>query len=328
MKKAILYAIIFVLGIAAGVSQATSGVVPERSLNIPKTAGTLPVLRIDVLHTDGQVYSMDLEEYVKGVVASEMPSSFSLEALKAQAVLARTYAVRRMRILAGTPSVSGADLTSDPKKDQAWNPESVIKERMGPLNVWLYWPKIERAVEETKGQILTYQGAPCEVVYHSTCGGKTEAAKDVWGKDVPYLQSVVCGYCERSPYFQPQRVVLSKERVSELLAAAGLAVPAAKVGTESGFRITSLSPTGRIKTVSAGGATLSGLEFRAALNLKSQIISWTIKGDNVVFTVRGYGHGVGMCQYGADGMARQGKNYIEILTYYYPGTQVRPMFEE
>jgi stage II sporulation protein D len=321
--KRFLYVLLFALGIYLGLPAPTSPALPT-----PQT-GADPILKITVYHAaKGVVVGMDLEEYVKGVVASEMPASFDLEALKAQAILARTYASRKMRILGGTPSRQDADVTSDHAKDQAWAPQEEIKERWGPVSYWLNWPKIERAVDETRGLILTYDGAPAEVVFHSTCGGKTEAAGDVWTKHLPYLQSVACNFCQHSPYSKPETVTIPLSKVSSALGSLGVACPVSTLAGSGFPSVSEVSPTGRIKKVTVAGEEIRGLEFRMALGLRSTNLSWSIRGNNAVFQVRGYGHGVGMCQYGADGMAKQGRNCAEILSYYFPGTKAVPIFEE
>lgn len=329
MKKAFFF-LLFLFGLLAGLSSSSSTPV---GIELPKTPGPAagyPLLRIDVFYEpENKVISMDLEDYVKHVVASEMPASFHPEALKAQAVIARTYALRKMQIFGGTPSLPGkADVTSNPAKDQAWNPEHVLKERWGVIGWWLNWPKIEKAVRETQGMILTYKGLPAESVYHSTCGGTTEAARDVWGKDIDYLQSVTCNYCVSSPHYKPTQVVLSSTQISNSMGTLGISVPASRVSQKGVIAVTSLSPTGRVKQISVDGKTVRGLEFRSALNLKSTKFTWSVQGDNVVFQVAGYGHAVGLCQYGADGAARAGMDFLEILADYYPGTQVAHIFEE
>lgn len=288
-----------------------------------------PLLKIDVYYVPEQkVISMDLETYVKGVVASEMPASFHPEALKAMAVAARTYAVRKMRIFGGSPSRPDADVTSDPKIDQAWAPVEVLRQRWGPILFLINWARIEKACEETRGLILMYGGLPAEAVYHSTCGGQTEAARDVWGRDVPYLQSVTCTFCQHSPYSKYQQVVVSKSTLSDKLSASGISVPVWAMTDSSFMSVTRVSPTGRIKELSIWGQSIKGTDFRNLLGLRSTLLTWSIKGDSVVFQVKGYGHGVGMCQYGADGMGRQGKSFKEILAFYYPGTRLAGIFEE
>lgn len=323
--RRILYFLLFVLGVYLGLP----GPRPQGPVFPTRPQGDDPILRIDVYYAEkGTVVRLDLEEYVKGVVACEMPASAGLEALKAQAVLARTYASRKMRILGGSPTRQDADVTSDYRQDQAWAPVEVLKERWGAVGWWLNWPKIERAVEETRGLILTYNASPAEVVFHSTCGGRTEAAKDVWIKDVPYLQSIPCDFCSHSPYYNPQTVTISLSQVSSALGSLGVSVPVSTLAS-GGFPVVSqVSPTGRIKEVLVGGERIRGLEFRMALGLRSTNLSWTIRGNNAVFQVKGYGHGVGMCQYGADGMAKQGRDYSEILSYYFPGTKITAIFEE
>lgn len=292
--------------------------------------GTDPFLNIDIYHVaTGTVLKVGLEEYVKGVVASEMPASAGIEALKAQAIAARTVAVRKMRVLGGTPSREDADVTSDHNVDQAWNPESVIRQKWGPVAFWLNWPKIVKACEETQGLILTYRGLPCEAVYHSTCAGSTEASKDVWVKDLPYLSSVPCSFCSDSPYFRPETVSIPIAAVSASLGETGVSVPVSTVRAGNGIVVSQVSPTGRVQQVLVNGEPMRGLEFRQALGLKStRLLNLSVKGDSVVFQVKGYGHGVGMCQYGAMGMAKQNRTYHEILSHYYPGTRVAAIFEE
>lgn len=325
--KRLFYFLLFVLGVYLGYPGTTPGPYQVQ-------AGTSrladPLLRIDVYYAEtGQVLRLDLEEYLKGVVSSEMPATFSPEALKAQAVVARTNAVRKMKVLGGAPSLpeKGADVSSDYRVDQAWAPTEVLRNRWGAIAFWLNWPKIEKAVEETTGIILMYDGSPCEAVFHSTCAGHTEAARDVWVGDVSYLRSVQCSFCQHSPYYKAQTVTVSLSQVSTSLAGLGAAVPASRI-TAGTIGVAQVSPTGRIKQVVVNGETIRGLEFRMALGLRSTLLSWSVKGQNAIFQVRGYGHGVGMCQYGADGMGRQGRTFKEILSYYYPGTQLAGIFEE
>lgn len=327
MKK-LIFLLLFLAGVVLGINAKTSAgdsiVFP-----LPRTSNAEPFLRIDVYYVpQGKVISLDLEEYVKGVVASEMPPTFHEEALKAQAIVARTYAVRKMRIFGGTPSRPDADVVSDHNVDQAWAPESEIKRKWGPFVAWRYWAKVTRAVEATRGLILTYDGLPAEAVYHSTSAGPTESAIDVWGRDVPYLRSVPCDWCTHSPYYRPETVKIPVNQVLARLQNAGLAVPAAALTARDAITPVAVSPTGRVKEVAVSGASMRGIEFRQALGLRSTKISWYVSGSDVVFTVRGYGHGVGMCQYGADGLARTGKTYLDILGHYYPGTRVVYIFEE
>lgn len=323
--KRVTCLLLFILGIYLGIPAAT----PTQ----PQTAKTGfpdPLLRVDVYYaaTD-EVLRMDLEEYIKGVVASEMPASFELEALKAQAVVARTNAVRKIQVLGGTPSLpeKGADVSSDYKVDQAWTPTDTLRKQWGPIAFWLNWPKIEKAVEETRGVILMYDGVPCEAVFHSTCAGHTEAARDVWVGDVHYLQSVECPFCADSPYAKAETVTMPLSQVSSSLASLGVSIPASSI-SGSTVSVSQVSEKGRVKQVTVNGQAIRGLEFRMALGLRSTLLSWTVKGQNAVFQVRGYGHGVGMCQYGANGMAEQGRTFEEILSYYYTDTYTAGIFDE
>ena len=323
----LFYIALFVLGIYVGLigSAVPPYQVPARAAN-PRPGDPILVIRVYYV-PQGKVLSMDLEEYVKGVVASEMPAGAGVEALKAQAVVARTNAVRKMRILGGTPSRVDADVSSDYKVDQAWNPTEALRDRWGAVSFWLNWNRIEKACEETRGMFLIYGSTPCEAVFHSTCGGRTEAARDVWGRDVPYLQSVACSFCQHSPYYKPQTVTIPLTQVSASLAQLGVSVAVSRI-TGSTIGVSQVSPTGRVKEVIVDGQRIRGLEFRMALNMRSTLMSWSVRGNNLTFQVRGYGHGAGMCQYGADGMARQGRTFQEILSYYYPGTRMAGIFDE
>lgn len=324
-----LYLLLFIIGIYFGVSGRTQAP-PQNEPTFPMPLSfSNPILKIDVYYHDKDtVVSLDLEEYVKGVVGAEMPASFNIEALKAQAILARTYAVRKMKVLGGTPSRTDADLSSDHTKDQAWAPVNVIKQKLGIIGSWLHWPKIEKAVEETAGLILTYQGSVCEALYHSTCGGQTEAASDVWGKDVPYLKSVTCNYCQASPYYKESVVNMTANQISAALGNIGLSLPVSKVPEQGAIVVSQVSQTGRVKELLVNGEKIRGVEFRAALGLRSAKFTWHSSGNNIQFRVKGYGHGVGLCQYGADGMAKDGRNCLEILSYYYPDTSATRIFEE
>lgn len=170
----------------------------------PRAEGGTGILvrlhRVDQRRT----YIMDLEEYLKGVVAAEMPAAFHPEALKAQAVAARTVTVRRLLRYGGKGSKydPSADFSDDPVEGQAWLSQRDLRRRWGWRAYSANWAKVSRAVEETKGLILTYQGRPIDAVYHSTSGPRTEAAQDVWGRAVPYLQSVACPYDRHSPRYR------------------------------------------------------------------------------------------------------------------------------
>ncbi|KXG76270.1 stage II sporulation protein D [Thermotalea metallivorans] len=278
------------------------------------------------VHETKNIVAIDLEEYVKGVVAGEMPAAFELEALKAQAVAARSYAVARMNQFkeGGQPAHPGAELC-DGVHCQVWL--SKDKLRQIKTKYWMrdYWPKIEKAVEETKGLILTYQGKPVDQpLFHSTSGGRTENSEDVFAAFVPYLRSVESPYEEKAPHLTDVQVIpvasfinkfKSKYKDSDLQEA----------NIKSAFKILERSTGGRILKMQVGNKIVSGREMRELLGLRSANFKMTIDNKNLEITTFGYGHGVGMSQWGANGMAENGHTFEEILKHYYVGTKIMRM---
>lgn len=271
----------------------------------------------------GQVRAIPLEEYLAGVVAAEMPANFEPEALKAQTIAARTYALKKKELSGQTPNNSHpqADVCTDPNHCQAWTNLDSMRQQWGPIRYWFFRQKIETAISATKGMVLTYQGQLIDPVFHSTCGGYTENAADVWHFDLPYLKSVPCAGDRSAPRYRSTASFTLAELGSRL----GVnleALPATSgTGTEW-LRVTDYSDSGRIKTLAIGAQTMSGADFRRLLGLNSTNFNWLLEQDRIVFTVTGYGHGVGMCQYGANSMAKQGKTCREILSHYYTGIVV------
>lgn len=255
---------------------------------------------ISLLQEDGTVSQVELEAYVLGVVAGEMPAEFEIEALKAQAVLARTYALKRSTAVDKHPQ---GTLCTESSCCQAYCPE---EKRDMPLD------KIQEAVSTTEGQVLTYSNALIEATYFSCSGGYTEDAAAVWGTDVPYLQAVASPGEEKSAHFVTTTKMSTKEFCSRLgvdLSQGGIGQPVYTDG-------------GGIETVTIGGKEFTGVQLRQLLGVKSTALKMSIVADQVVITAKGYGHRVGMSQYGADAMAVSGSTYEQILAYYYPGTQL------
>jgi stage II sporulation protein D len=279
------------------------------------------------LHDQGQTVKMNLEEYVKGVVAAEMPAEFDLEALKAQAVAARTYAARHMRMYGGTgfPQYADADISTDPKVGQAWSSEQALKDKWGDIYYKRYWVKISRAVEETKGVVLIYDGEMINALFHSTSGGKTEDPAEVWGQRIPYLKSIDCPWDQNSPRYKGQKEFKISDLEGILGQDAGV-ITAAKNGKSDLAQVVERTSSGRIKKVRIGSKVFDGTIVRERLGLYSTNFSWTINGDKVQFETLGYGHGVGMSQYGANGMAKEGKDFREILQYFYQGVQLANVY--
>lgn len=270
-----------------------------------------------------QVTSLPLEDYITGVVAAEMPANFELEALKAQAIAARTYALKKMRAAEGRGNLTHpeADVCTDFNHCQAWSSEAERREKWGTLKYYQYNAKIKRAVDQTQGLVLVYNGELIDPVYHSTCGGRTENARDVWNYDIPYLISVECPWDKDSPRFKEQLKLSLGELESRLQMK--VTVPAAKSGAKKNLiSISEQSPTGRAKTVLIGDKSMAATELRSRLGLRSTRFTVEQQGGELIFNTIGNGHGVGLCQYGANGLAKQGKDCLTILQYYYQGTTV------
>jgi len=262
---------------------------------------------------------LGLEEYVAGVVAAEMPLSFPLEALKAQAVAARSYAVRRMRLFGGKgcPDHPRADACGDFRRGQAWISREEMRRRWGWTFPFRWW-RLERAVRETRGLVLVHSGEVAEALYHAHAGGRTEAAEEVFGKPVPYLVSVP------SPG-EGGKWELTRVKFSSSEFARRLGLTSGEAGR---VEVVARSPSGRVLRIRVGSREFSGREVREKLGLPSTLFTVERRGDGVIFSVRGYGHGVGMSQYGAAALARKGNDFRAILGHYYPDTRVRPLFFE
>ncbi|MCL5290633.1 MAG: stage II sporulation protein D [Eubacteriales bacterium] len=279
-------------------------------------------------HADGKIYKLPLEEYLVGVVAAEMPAAFPLDALKAQAVAARTYIVKRLSVGVENPAHPGADICDDCRHGQAWVSREELKERWGAIEYYKYYYKVKKAVDETAGQVITYKGELVDPVYHSSCGGRgTENSGDVWQVNLPYLRAVPCPYCA-----DPEPV----RRVSFTLADVGRALGADPAGRPGGVSravsdtardigVIEKTSTGRPKTVRAGESVVPAVTVRERLGLRSTDFTVQVEGGGITFTTTGYGHAVGMCQYGAKGMAEHGYGCRTIIGHYYSGAEITNM---
>ena len=276
------------------------------------------------LHEENRTVEMSLEEYVKGVVAAEMPAEFEIEALKAQAVAARTYAAKNMALFGGGGLADNpnADVSTDPRQGQAWSSNAQLRNRWGAFNYERYWGKVSRAVDETRGLIVVYKGEPINAVFHSTSGERTASAKEVWGFDYPYLQSVVCTWDKKSPRYSDSKEYTLTELEQRLGPEAGV-VAAAQGGSSTVGQIIDRTESGRVDKIRLGSKSFSGIDLRQKLELRSANFTVDFKGDKAIFKTTGYGHGVGLCQYGANGMAKEGLDFRRILTYYYTGVGIK-----
>ncbi len=267
---------------------------------------------------------MDIEVYIKGVVAQEMPALFSMEALKAQAVAARTYTRRRMRDYGGSGCNKNpqADVCTESSHCQAWISEEDLKKRWGS-SFSRYNKLIVTSVEETKSLIMKHKGQVIDAVYSSTCGGKTASAAEVWGNHFDYLRSVHCDTESHSPHHYRKKDI----KLEDLAAKVKVNLEGTEVSINGKTLIDiTKTETGRAKEIKLGGKSFTGKEFRALLNLPSNYIETKV--GTIPIITRGFGHGVGMCQYGADGMGKEGRTYQDILKHYYQGITLDTLDEE
>ena len=261
-----------------------------------------------VRQPDGSVLQMDMDTYLVGVVLAEMPAAFETEALKAQSVVARTYT--RKAYTTGGKHGDGSVCT-DSTCCQAYRSEKDFLEHGGTSEDL---QKVRNAVLSTSGFVLMYADTLIEATYFSCSGGSTEDAQAVWGTDYPYLQAVSSPGEEDALYYC-DTVVFSREEFLEKLD-----LPAEN-SEQLWFSDISYTDGGGVDSLSVCGKTFRGTEFRKLLGLRSTSISIEISEETVILTTRGFGHRVGMSQYGADAMAAAGSGWREILSHYYSGTE-------
>ena len=271
------------------------------------------------IKNEDKVLEMNESQYLKEVVAAEMPASFELEALKAQAVAARSYLRSRQnayKVSGAPPEHKGADMCTDPTHCKAWISEEKRRESWG-ADADENWDKIKRAVEETKGEVITYNGEVISAVFHSTSSGRTESSKDVWGGDRPYLVGVESKGDELSPKYKSEKEMsLDEFKKTAKANIEGVDFEKGVIGDIA------RSEAGGILTIEIGGVSVKGTVFRKIYDLRSTNVQVKIDGGRVFFDVTGFGHGVGMSQYGANYLAAQGKSYIDILKTYYTGVEI------
>ena len=276
---------------------------------------------IKVLHKEGgQIEELPLDEYLYGVVSAEMPANYEMEALKAQAVTARTYTIYQM--INNKKKHDKADVCDDSTCCQAWISKEKRMEKWGKEDGEYNWNKIVSAVNSTAGKIVTYNNEVINAFFHSNSGGKTELASNVWigGKDFPYLQSVETMGEEAYSQYSSEVNISRKELLEKLKKE----YPDIKLNFEESenIKILSYTQSGRVKTVKFGNTEIAGTIVRSLIGLKSTNFTIKQEGEEVIFSVIGYGHGVGMSQTGADSMAKAGKNYEEIIKHFYSGVEI------
>lgn len=278
---------------------------------------------VKLLHTKtNQIEDVKLDEYLYHVVSAEMPADFELEALKAQAVVARTYTI--YKIINNQKKHGEADICDSSSCCQAWISKEERLARWDENLRESNWNKIMQVVDGTQGKLITYNNEPINAFFHSNSGGTTEIPLNVWGgSGYPYLQVVqTAGEEEYSQY--SSEVTLSKEDLVKKVKEkhADLVVDFAQ---EDSVKVTEYTDSGRVRTLKIGNVNLSGVEARTILGLRSTNFKVEINENQIKFSVIGYGHGVGMSQTGADALAKQGKNYEEIIKHFYVGVEIIDM---
>lgn len=307
--KALIFAIILGLvcpSIIVGmVKREMSDVVDTVSTTETKIAEK-PTLEISVLDLDGTVKNMELNAYLTGVVLREMPAEFEFEALKAQAVVARTYSLKRRE--SGGKHIEAAvcmnsDCCQGYYSDRAYLEDGGKQEHVD---------MVKKAVDSTDGLVLVYEGELIDATYFSCSGGKTEDAKAVWGADIPYLRSTESPGEEHAVHYIDTTTFQTKTFLGKL-----------GIDSET-ITISNISytPGGGVETITVCGETFEGTRIRKLLGLRSTAFVISVVADTVTVTTKGFGHRVGMSQYGADAMAVAGADFTEILIHYYQGVKV------
>ena len=276
---------------------------------------------VRLAHKEGGVEEMTMEDYLWGVVAAEMPAGFELEALKAQAAAARTYTVELQN---GTSKHEDADLCDDSNCCQAYIDRAAAQARWG-LQAEEFEEKIAQAVAETDGLGVLYQDAPIQAVFFSSAAGRTVDAVEVWGNSVAYLKGVESPEGEEVPNYHSQ-VSLNEEQMRQTVLEQ---YPGADLSgaPEGWFGAPTYNSAGGVAQMTVGGVTLTGSQVRALLGLRSASFAMAYQDGTFTFDVTGYGHGVGMSQYGANAMAKEGSSFEDILTWYYTDTEIGYLWE-
>ena len=276
---------------------------------------------IRLLHQKtGEVEELPIDTYLYSVVSAEMPVDYELEALKAQAVVARTYTIYQISNSNGKHE--GADICDDSTCCQAWISKEDRLARWDESVRENNWNKIAQAVDSTAGKIIVYDGKPIDAFFHSNSGGKTELPVNVWGgSEFPYLQSVETSGEDAYTQYSSSVTMTKMDLLNKLKEKH----PEVQIdfNADDAIKILEYTDGGRIRTIKFGNIEISGVEARSILGLKSANFEVKIEGENVIFTVKGYGHGVGLSQTGSDSMAKSGSNYEEIIKHFYTNVEIK-----
>lgn len=271
------------------------------------------------LHRKDTVKELPMSDYVKGVVCAEISPLFHPEAIKAQAVIAQTYTlrIRQLEKASPTETLKGADISSNPDTHQAYYTPQEIKKRYGK-QYDTYWKTISDCVDEVLNQVLTYEEKPIIAAFHAISSGSTESSENVWGQSLPYLIPITSQGDTESPHYTGEKSFTAAE--AEALLKKAFPEIQTDGKKEDWFQIKTNTPSGYVDEISVLNINTTGQKIRSIFGLKSADFTVSYQDGKFTFSTKGYGHGVGLSQYGADWFARQGKSYQEILAHYYPGT--------
>ncbi|MEG1285247.1 MAG: stage II sporulation protein D [Romboutsia sp.] len=270
-------------------------------------------------HKLGKDEKKDIEKYLYGVLAGEMPSEFDIEALKAQAIAARTFVIQKKE--KGTNAGhKNSVVCTDFRHCQEYKSYEELQKN-GEEWMKTSYPKIKQAVDETKGQIITYEGKAILPLYFSTSSGKTENSEEVFSGKYTYLQSVDSPYDKNSPKYTSTLKISNKDFVNTM-SKSYVDMKVEESNLNNQIRILERSTGGAVEKIKVGNKEITGRDIRNIFGINSANFEIDFNDEYINILVKGYGHGVGMSQWGADGMAKEGYKYYEILTHYYTGTQI------
>lgn len=280
---------------------------------------------INVYNVDkNKIEKIDIEEYLYGVLSSEMPSTFDEEALKAQAIAARTYVIYKMENNITSGHKNSAVCTNS-AHCQAYTSYDDLKKIKGEDWIKSDYVKVKKAVDDTKGQIVSYEEKAILPLYFSTSSGKTENSKDVFSTQYPYLVSVDSPYEENSPKYSTTYSI-KKSKFIKYIKNIYPQINISLDKLDKEVSIVDRTDGGCVKVIEVGNVKISGTDMRKILNLNSANFTINYNNDEMNFIVKGYGHGVGMSQWGAEGMAKKGYKYYDILFHYFKGTDIKDMY--